>query len=48
MQRYGPHRAYVEHTRHVVAARFGPALSPFNAFLVQQGVETLSLRVARH
>ena len=27
---------------------FGPALSPFNAFLFLQGLETLSLRVQRH
>ncbi len=27
---------------------FGPALSPFNAFLLIQGLETLSLRVQRH
>lgn len=27
---------------------FGPALSPFNAFQLLQGVETLSLRVQRH
>lgn len=27
---------------------FGPALSPFNSFLLLQGVETLSLRVERH
>lgn len=27
---------------------FGPALSPFNAFLLVQGLETLSLRVQRH
>ncbi|HDP80718.1 MAG TPA: O-acetylhomoserine aminocarboxypropyltransferase/cysteine synthase, partial [Spirochaetes bacterium] len=26
----------------------GPALSPFNAFLVLQGMETLHLRMARH
>jgi len=26
----------------------GPAISPFNAFLISQGVETLSLRVERH
>ncbi len=26
---------------------FGPALSPFNAFLILQGIETLSLRVQR-
>lgn len=41
-------RCYAEHARHHVAARFGPVLSPFNAFLVQQGVETLSLRMAQH
>lgn len=34
--------------RHAIAARFGPTLSPLHAFLVQQGVETLSLRVDRH
>ncbi len=27
---------------------FGPALSPFNSFLLLQGLETLSLRVERH
>ncbi|PRD56224.1 O-acetylhomoserine aminocarboxypropyltransferase/cysteine synthase family protein [Sphingobacterium gobiense] len=27
---------------------FGPALSPFNSFLLVQGLETLSLRVQRH
>ncbi len=27
---------------------FGPALSPFNAFLLLQGLETLSLRIERH
>ncbi|MFP4622087.1 MAG: O-acetylhomoserine aminocarboxypropyltransferase/cysteine synthase family protein [Bacteroidales bacterium] len=27
---------------------FGPALSPFNAFLLLQGLETLSLRVQKH
>jgi O-acetylhomoserine (thiol)-lyase len=26
----------------------GPAISPFNAFLISQGVETLSLRMERH
>ena len=28
--------------------RLGPVLSPLNAFLLQQGLETLSLRVAQH
>src|SRR5207253_4132086 len=27
---------------------FGPAISPFNSFLLLQGLETLSLRVERH
>src|SRR5690606_5892222 len=27
---------------------FGPSLSPFNSFLLLQGLETLSLRVERH
>ncbi|QDZ16848.1 O-acetylhomoserine aminocarboxypropyltransferase/cysteine synthase [Humibacter ginsenosidimutans] len=40
--------ASVAYTRQVVASRFGPTLSPFNAFLLQQGLETLSLRVAQH
>ena len=26
----------------------GSAISPFNAFLIAQGIETLSLRVERH
>jgi O-acetylhomoserine (thiol)-lyase len=47
VQEFGPARAYVEHTRGSVASRFGPTISPFNAFLVQQGLETLSLRVGR-
>jgi O-acetylhomoserine (thiol)-lyase len=36
-------RARVEQLRDL-----GPALSPFNAFLLLQGLETLSLRVERH
>jgi O-acetylhomoserine (thiol)-lyase len=36
-------RARVEQLRDL-----GPALSPFNAFLLLQGVETLSLRIERH
>lgn len=39
--------AYTAFTRAVVASLFGPVLSPLNAFLIQQGVETLSLRVQR-
>lgn len=40
--------AYGAFTRYGVASRLGPTLSPLNAFLIQQGIETLSLRVARH
>jgi len=40
--------AYAAYTRSAVASRLGPTLSPFNAFLLQQGIETLSLRVQRH
>ncbi|MFP3467444.1 O-acetylhomoserine aminocarboxypropyltransferase/cysteine synthase family protein [Leifsonia sp. SIMBA_070] len=39
--------AYTAFARTVVAALFGPVLSPMNAFLIQQGIETLSLRVQR-
>ncbi|MET0955818.1 MAG: O-acetylhomoserine aminocarboxypropyltransferase/cysteine synthase family protein [Cryobacterium sp.] len=40
--------AYLEYTRTIIAGRLGPVLSPLNAFLLQQGLETLSLRVAQH
>jgi len=39
--------AYAAFARSVVASLFGPVLSPLNAFLIQQGIETLSLRVQR-
>ncbi|MGO4533813.1 O-acetylhomoserine aminocarboxypropyltransferase/cysteine synthase family protein [Leifsonia sp. 2MCAF36] len=39
--------AYTRFARSVIASLFGPVLSPMNAFLIQQGVETLSLRVQR-
>ncbi|MFT4212364.1 MAG: PLP-dependent transferase [Microbacterium sp.] len=38
-------RARIAYVRETVAPRFGPSPSPFNAFLVAQGIETLSLRV---
>jgi len=47
VERYG-NRAFAVFARDVVAARIGPAPSPFNAFLLRQGIETLSLRVERH
>ncbi|RFA21155.1 O-acetylhomoserine aminocarboxypropyltransferase/cysteine synthase family protein [Subtercola boreus] len=47
VQKFG-RTAYLEYTRTVIAGRLGPTLSPLNAFLLQQGLETLSLRVERH
>ncbi|MEN6372411.1 MAG: O-acetylhomoserine aminocarboxypropyltransferase/cysteine synthase family protein [Armatimonadota bacterium] len=40
--------AYAAKARLVVLRDFGPAMSPFNAFLILQGIETLSLRMERH
>lgn len=39
--------ARIAYARESVAARFGPTPSPLNAFLIGQGIETLSLRVDR-
>ena len=39
--------ARIAYLREVMALRFGPTLSPLNAFLINQGIETLSLRVER-
>lgn len=40
--------AFVDRVRAVILRDTGAALSPFNAFIILQGVETLSLRVERH
>lgn len=40
-------RARIGYLRDVMALRFGPTASPLNAFLINQGIETLSLRVER-
>lgn len=40
--------AYVTRIRAVILRDTGAAISPFNAFLLLQGVETLSLRMERH
>jgi len=40
-------RARIAHLRETVAPRLGPTPSPLNAFLIGQGLETLSLRVQR-
>ncbi|MCR5779430.1 MAG: O-acetylhomoserine aminocarboxypropyltransferase/cysteine synthase [Bacteroidaceae bacterium] len=40
--------AYVTRIRAVILRDTGASISPFNAFILLQGVETLSLRVERH
>ena len=40
--------AFVTYIRAILLRDIGAAISPFNAFLLFQGVETLSLRVERH
>ena len=47
VEAFGP-LAYIIKVRVQLLRDIGPALSPFNAFLILQGVETLSLRVQRH
>ncbi|TCK61331.1 PLP-dependent transferase [Curtobacterium sp. PhB136] len=47
VEKYG-NRAYIVFARDVISSRIGPTPSPFNAFLLRQGIETLSLRVERH
>lgn len=39
---------YLAYAKAKLAHDLGPALSPFNAFLLLQGVETLDLRMRRH
>ncbi|WP_291042288.1 PLP-dependent transferase [Herbiconiux sp.] len=46
VERFGP-AAFAVYARDVVASRLGPTPSPLNAFLIEQGIETLSLRVDR-
>lgn len=40
--------AYARAARESVVNDIGPSLSPFNGFLLHQGMETLSLRMERH
>ena len=47
VETFGP-LAYIIKVRVQLLRDIGAALSPFNAFLILQGVETLSLRVQRH
>ena len=46
-ERFG-NLAYIVKARVQLLRDLGPALSPFNAFLILQGVETLPLRMQRH
>ena len=43
-----PHAPYVTRCRTVGLRNTGSALSPFNAFLLLQGLETLAVRLPRH
>ncbi len=40
--------AFAAKARVIALRDLGPAISPFNAFLILQGIETLSLRMDRH
>ena len=40
--------AYIAKARLQLLRDFGPAISPFNSFLILQGIETLALRMQRH
>jgi O-acetylhomoserine (thiol)-lyase len=44
----GANLSYILKARVQLLRDLGPAISPFNAFLISQGIETLSLRVERH
>ncbi len=44
----GANLAFILKARVQLLRDLGPAASPFNAFLIAQGLETLSLRVERH
>ena len=45
---FGANLSYILKARVELLRDMGSAISPFNAFLIQQGIETLSLRVERH
>lgn len=47
LERFGT-GAYARAVRESVVNDIGPTLSPFNGFLLHQGMETLSLRMERH
>lgn len=45
---FGVNLSFILKARVQLLRDLGPAVSPFNAFLIAQGVETLSIRVERH
>ena len=45
---FGANLSFILKARVQLLRDTGPAISPFNAFLIAQGLETLSLRVERH
>jgi O-acetylhomoserine (thiol)-lyase len=45
---FGVNLSYILKARVQLLRDLGPAASPFNAFLLAQGLETLSLRIERH
>ncbi|WP_149203739.1 bifunctional o-acetylhomoserine/o-acetylserine sulfhydrylase [Actinotalea subterranea] len=45
---FGANLSYILKARVQLLRDLGSAISPFNAFLIAQGIETLSLRVERH
>ncbi len=48
LERFGIRHAFEHAAREAVVNNTGPALSPLNGFLLQQGIETLSLRMEKH
>jgi O-acetylhomoserine (thiol)-lyase len=46
-ERFGP-TAYIERARSIYQRTMGSVLSPFSAFLLLQGIETVALRMERH
>ena len=45
---FGANLAFILKARVQLLRDLGPAISPFNSFLLAQGLETLSLRIERH
>ena len=45
---FGANLSFILKTRVQLLRDLGPAIAPFNAFLLTQGLETLSLRIERH